>query len=87
MLANAGAFGIEGARREELEQNAYDAASEVKKSEFALDQALKTETWNIPLYIREGLAWLEATSLLEQPGDLRRHQPGAIFPSTISAPR
>ena len=42
----------------ERELQAWDAASTVKKSEFALKYAIAEKDWVIPRYIEEGLAWL-----------------------------
>lgn len=58
MLANSQLFPPTGTSAAELESRALAAAQKVKKSEFALDYALKVETWNVPRYILEGLAWL-----------------------------
>jgi hypothetical protein len=40
---------------------AWLAAQEEKKSEFALRHALGDAPWIIPRYIREGLVWLADT--------------------------
>jgi hypothetical protein len=60
MLANPTLFATTETSRENLELFAYDEASGVKKSEFALTQALTVADWNTPHYISEGLLWLEA---------------------------
>jgi hypothetical protein len=43
---------------EDREAQAWLAAMNVKKSEFALSHALMDEEWTIPRYIRDGLLWL-----------------------------
>lgn len=58
MLANDSLFALTGKTPKELEVEAFEAAQEVKKSQFALEHALKVPKWNIPRYIREGLLWL-----------------------------
>ncbi|MES2222088.1 MAG: ATP-dependent endonuclease [Acidobacteriota bacterium] len=58
MLANPQLFPPSGTSVAELESETLAAAQKVKKSEFALDYALKFENWNVPRYILEGLAWL-----------------------------
>ena len=58
MLANHSLFQMIGKTSQDLELEAYEKALEVKKSEFALDYALRNPKWNIPRYIREGLVWL-----------------------------
>lgn len=57
ILANPDKFGITGSAVERKLQ-AWDAASTVKKSEFALKYAIAEKDWVIPRYIEEGLAWL-----------------------------
>ena len=58
MLANHKKFSITGESADERETQAWEAASEVKKSEFALTFAIKDTDWTIPRYIDEGLSWL-----------------------------
>lgn len=58
ILKNAEKFGLHGATREELEEEAHGLATQTKKSEFALDHAIGDITWNTPTYIHEGLEWL-----------------------------
>ena len=58
MLANPDTFEITGQTAEERETEAFEAASEVKKSEFALTYAITETNWIVPRYIDEGLAWL-----------------------------
>lgn len=60
MLANPTLFATTETSRENLELFAYDEASGVKKSEFALTQALAVADWSTPRYISEGLLWLAA---------------------------
>ncbi|WP_423459523.1 ATP-dependent nuclease [Ottowia sp. VDI28] len=58
MLANAALFPFVGLSDAERETQAWEAASNVKKSDFALKYALTEEAWAIPRYISEGLTWL-----------------------------
>lgn len=58
MLANPALFPSAGPGDAERATQAWDAASNVKKSDFALKYALTEEAWAIPRYISEGLAWL-----------------------------
>lgn len=58
MLANAALFPLAGPGDAERETQAWEAAGNVKKSDFALKYALAEEAWVIPRYIAEGLAWL-----------------------------
>jgi predicted ATP-dependent endonuclease of OLD family len=58
ILANPHKFGVAGATALERETEAWDLAQPLKKSEFALDFAIKDTIWVIPRYIDEGLLWL-----------------------------
>ncbi|NII11294.1 ATP-dependent endonuclease [Oleiagrimonas sp. C23AA] len=58
MLANPELFPLPGPSDEEKETQAWERAREEKKSAFALTHALSENDWNIPRYIRCGLAWL-----------------------------
>jgi putative ATP-dependent endonuclease of the OLD family len=58
MLANKDLFPFAGENAQEKEQQAWDEAQNVKKSEFALDYALAKTGWTTPRYILEGLEWL-----------------------------
>lgn len=60
MLANPKLFPLAAKTVPELETEAWEAAKEEKKSEFALTHALSDNEWVIPRYIREGLVWLAA---------------------------
>ncbi|MBR7962561.1 AAA family ATPase [Burkholderia vietnamiensis] len=62
MLANPKLFTFAGPGASERETQAWEAAKEVKKSEFALTYALSTDVWQIPRYIAEGLNWLAENS-------------------------
>jgi predicted ATP-dependent endonuclease of OLD family len=55
MLANATKFALDAA---DAEQSAWDQASKVKKSEFALKYAIVESDWNVPRYVQEALTWL-----------------------------
>ena len=63
MLANPALFHFAGPGDEEREAQAWEDAKRVKKSEFALKHALSTDTWQIPGYFVEGLAWLAENNL------------------------
>ena len=63
MLANPMLFPFVGPGVEERETQAWEEAKGVKKSEFALKHALSTDTWQIPRYIAEGLAWVAENDL------------------------
>ncbi|MBW8830756.1 MAG: ATP-dependent endonuclease [Burkholderiales bacterium] len=58
MLANAALFPFDGPGDAERETQAWEAAGNVKKSDFALKYALAEDVWRTPRYIAEGLAWL-----------------------------
>jgi hypothetical protein len=59
MLANPKLFSfVVGPSNPERETQAWNAAKDLKKSEFALEQALSDKAWQIPHYISEGLTWL-----------------------------
>lgn len=58
MLANPKLFPTNGKTTSDLETEAWDAAKEEKKSEFALRHALMQADWIVPRYISEGLGWL-----------------------------
>ena len=66
MLANPMLFPFAGPGTAERETQAWDAAKEVKKSEFALEHALSTHAWQIPRYIVEGINWLTENNLPSQ---------------------
>lgn len=67
MLANPTLFPLTGPSDLERETQAWEAAAEVKKSEFALNHALSDTTWAAPRYIIEGLLWLAEGQLPPQP--------------------
>jgi putative ATP-dependent endonuclease of the OLD family len=81
MLANPDTFEITGQTAEERETQAWDAASAVKKSEFALTYAITDTEWTIPRYIDEGLSWLANTETgeteAEKPEDSAEEAPDA----------
>lgn len=58
ILANRTMFPLAGTTREELECSAATIAGEQKKSEVALQYAIKQTTWTTPSYILRGLQWL-----------------------------
>jgi putative ATP-dependent endonuclease of the OLD family len=58
ILANPRKFDVNGATALEREAKAWDLAQDIKKSEFALQFAIKETDWVIPLYMENGLRWL-----------------------------
>lgn len=60
MLANATKFTIDDA---DPEQSAWDSASGLKKSAFALKYAIEDADWTVPRYIAEGLTWLAGAGI------------------------
>lgn len=58
MLSNPKLYEFEGPGHAERETQAWEAAKEVKKSEFALKYALIADDWLVPRYIAEGIKWL-----------------------------
>ena len=61
MLTNPETFEITGQTADVRETEAWEAASKVKKSEFALTYAINETNWIVPRYIDEGLCWLANT--------------------------
>lgn len=58
MLANPGVFSISGGV-EERENQAWEQAKRVDKTNFALEYAIDKTDWVVPLYIEQGLKWLD----------------------------
>lgn len=60
MLANSKKeqFSLQGNTDTELELDAYQKASNAKKSDFAIHYAIEDTEWNTPKYIKDGLIWL-----------------------------
>jgi predicted ATP-dependent endonuclease of OLD family len=58
MLANPALFDISGHTPEEREEQAWEAAKAVDKTDFALKYAIEKTDWKTPRYIEEGLRWL-----------------------------
>ena len=67
MLANPVMFPFAGPSDKEKEQQAWEEAKGVKKSELALARALTADQWIIPRYIREGLIWLAESDVPSSP--------------------
>lgn len=59
ILANPGLFGLSSGDND-LERKAFEEAnkSNMKKLDFAIRYAVLESTWEIPIYIKEGLKWL-----------------------------
>ncbi len=64
ILANPDVFDITGTTAPEREDQAWNAANEINKTDFALEYAIKKTNWITPRYIEEGLRWLA-----ENPGN------------------
>ncbi len=58
ILANGDLFGLNGASALDREDEAWEQAKGIKKSDFALRYAIDETTWTVPRYIAEGLRWL-----------------------------
>jgi len=58
MLANPALFDSNGHAPPEREQQAWQAAKAVDKTDFALKYAIEETDWTTPRYIEEGLRWL-----------------------------
>ena len=79
ILSNPTKFAIAGPTAADRETQAWDIAEEAKKSEFALQYAIKDTEWAIPLYIEEGLRWLGQVDDAVAPLDV-------IEPPAVEAP-
>ena len=58
MLANPARFDITGETPAEREEQAWKAAKDVDKTDFALKYAIEDTDWTTPRYIEQGLRWL-----------------------------
>ena len=58
ILANSDIFNITGVTLQEREDQAWKAAENVDKTDFALEYAIEKTGWVVPRYIGEGLEWL-----------------------------
>lgn len=58
ILANPHLFDLVEITPQDLEQEAYEKAKAIRKTEFALEYALERTQWAVPRYIAEGLYWL-----------------------------
>lgn len=56
ILANPEHFGLE--KGKDWEDVAWGLAQDMPKTETALRFAIEVPTWNVPLYIKEGMIWL-----------------------------
>lgn len=56
ILANLSDFGIPNDA--DAAKKAWEVAQDFRKSEEAIKYAIREESWNVPKYIEEGLAWL-----------------------------
>lgn len=63
MLANATKFALAATGKEELENETFSSAADIKKSEFALEYSVTDRDWTTPKYIQEGLYWLVDNSV------------------------
>jgi len=70
MLANPALFGINGQAPAEREEQAWQAAKAIDKTDFALKYAIEETDWTTPRYIEEGLRWLAEPSMaMAAPGE------------------
>lgn len=60
ILANHAEFGLATASSTE----AYNKAQNIKKTNFAIQYGIDNTSWNVPLYITQGLCWLAASDIL-----------------------
>jgi len=58
MLANPTLHPLTRTETSGREEEAWELAKDLKKSDFALKYALTSVTWQIPRYIKEGMRWL-----------------------------
>jgi putative ATP-dependent endonuclease of the OLD family len=58
MLANPDIFELTDSPNQGKENQAWEKAQKVKKTEFALRYAIEETSWTVPRYIAEGLNWL-----------------------------
>ncbi len=58
MLANPVRFDITGETPAEREEQAWKAAKDIDKTDFALKHAIEDTDWTTPRYIEEGVRWL-----------------------------
>ncbi len=73
ILANPALFGLndfEGMKIAEQEQKARSLAKGQKKSNFAIRFAVEEEGWEMPRYIRRGLAWLLSQTPVRPAADI-----------------
>lgn len=68
ILANRELFDINKLDESVAEEDAYQEAEKIKKTNFALEYAIHKTKWEVPQYIKEGLIWLSENSL-EKKGD------------------
>lgn len=61
MIANPSLFELAGLSLDKVEEQAWEQAKKLKKTDFALTYALEKNDWIVPRYIREGLVWLAAS--------------------------
>jgi predicted ATP-dependent endonuclease of OLD family len=67
MLANPARFGITSEVSAEREEQAWNAAKNVNKTDFALKYAIEDTDWTTPRYIEEGLRWLAQSPSTDVP--------------------
>ena len=76
ILANWAMFGLAAPSEDE----AWEMAKGITKSDFALKYAIEITGWTVPLYIAEGLRWLAQLNQRQQP------QPAIATPVAHEAP-
>jgi len=69
MLANPNKFDITGSSPNEREDQAWEKAKKIDKTDFAMKYAIIDTDWTTPRYIEEGLRWLAGNaSFTADPG-------------------
>ena len=64
ILANLDEFGI--INDDSAALNAWEKAKNFNKTKEAINYAVREANWNVPKYIKEGLAWLSTQPSLEE---------------------
>jgi len=83
MLENTELFSIDGETPQEREEQAWQAAKKIDKTDFALKYAINETDWNVPRYIEEGLRWLAQSPIgifkaEEKTGDSKVEENGDV---------
>lgn len=65
ILANPDKFGIEEMTYPEQEEEAWNLAKKIDKTDFAMKYGIQNTDWMTPRYIEEGLRWLAIKDVQE----------------------